>query len=506
LRGALWARQSCRRLALRHFLRRAKSRLTDDKKRSSVPLILLLCLFSVSLLPAAGHDPWIRIHSANFELFTTAGERTGRDLIRYFEQVHSFFQQAFGLDGTATLPVRIVSFRSDKEYLPYRLSEVADAYFQPGFAHDYIVMKSPSSDIYPMAVHEYTHLLLRQTRLEIPRWLNEGLAELYSSLEPAGSRRVVGTVIPGRTRTLAREPWIDLRDLVSAGANSPLYNQKGRAEMFYAESWALVHMLTLDDRYSPKLSTMMNALKDVNTIAAFQQAYGKPIAKVQEDLKAYFDGNRFNAAVFDIQLPAEEEDPPIEIDSSMQARLALAELLSNDRNKLERTLAAYRALSRDYENRWEIEQGWGEFLARERKNSEAVQHFARAAGLGADDARMYVEYARVLNMSNRSGEAAGALKTAVRLDPALDDAHFELAVALVRAGSYREALAEFHAIKHLGREYAYRYFYNLAEAHYRLGDIAQARLLIEKGRAQTHNPEEIAALNRLRQSLDHRPP
>src|ERR1039457_6328651 len=120
----------------------------SDAWRGPRRLLLLLCLLSISTCHAAPHDPWVRIRSANFELFTTAGERTGRDLVRYFEQVHSFFQQAFGLDGTAALPVRIVSFRSDKEYLPYRPSEVADAFFEPGFEHDYIVMKNPSTDLY----------------------------------------------------------------------------------------------------------------------------------------------------------------------------------------------------------------------------------------------------------------------------------------------------------------------------------------------------------------------
>ena len=363
-------------------------------------------------------------------------------------------------------------------------------------------MKNSASDLYPMAVHEYTHLLLRQSRLEIPRWLDEGLAELYSNLQPAGSEIVVGNMIPGRTRVLAREPWIDLRALVSAEANSPLYNRKGRAEMFYAESWALVHMLTLDNRYSPGFRAMVDAMKEGDTIEALRKAYGRPIEKVQQDLQAYLHGGSFNAAVFHVQLPASVDAPRIEIDASMKARLALAELLSNDRSKLDRALAAYQALSRDYENRWEIEQGWGEFLARERKNIEAVEHLARAAGLGSDDPRMYVRYARVLSMTNRDGEATGALKTALKLDPTSDDAHFELAVTLVRTGSYREALAEFHAIKHLSPEHAYRYFYHLAEAHYRVGDIAQTRLLIEKGRAKTRNPEEIAALNRLQQSLD----
>src|SRR5450432_2834496 len=130
----------------------------------SLGKLLALGVLAGGLTNAVEPDPWLRIRSSNFELFTTAGERTGRDLIQYFEQVHGFFQQALGLEGTAVLPVRLVAFRSDKEYLPYRPSEVADAFFQPGFDHDYIVMKSLSGAIHPMAVHEYTHLILRQTR------------------------------------------------------------------------------------------------------------------------------------------------------------------------------------------------------------------------------------------------------------------------------------------------------------------------------------------------------
>jgi len=462
--------------------------------------ILAVAMLAASLGEAA-RDPWIRIRSANFELFTTAGESGGRELIRYFEQVHSFFQQAFALDGTALRPVRIISFRSDKEYLPYRPSEVADAFFQPGPEHDYIVMKAATIDLYPMAAHEYTHLLLRQTMLEIPPWLNEGLAELYSSLQASGAKMVVGQVIPGRMRTLARGPWIDLRVLLSAGANSPLYTRKGQAEMFYAESWALVHMLTLDDRYSPRLRVMVDGLRNGDSVAAFEKAYRVPVSKVQADLKAYFEGRGVHAAVFDVQVPGGEENPRVESEAALPARLALAELLSNDRSKADRALAAYGELSRDYENRWEVEKGWAEFLARGRRNTEALPHFVRAAGLGANDARMYVKYGRVLSMMNRGGDAVTALKTAVGLDPALDEAHFELAVALVRTGADRDAVTEFHAIKHLGVENAYRYFYYLAEAHFRLGDLAQARLLVGKARAQTHNPEERGALNRLEQQI-----
>ena len=458
-------------------------------------LAITCCLFAVSGAPA---DSWARIRSDHFELFTSAGERTGRDLVQYLERVRGFFLQAFDLAGPRFHPVRIVWFGSDKEYRPYRPTEIADAFFQPGIDHDYIVMKSSPGDLNATSVHEYIHLLVRETRLEVPHWLDEGLAELYSNLEPMGSEIVVGKPIRGRVQTLARERWIDLRTLVGPG---PLSHQKNRAAMFYAESWALIHMLSLDRRYSSHLRAMFDALRNGDTPAAFQKAYGKPIEDIEQDLRAYARGDAFNTAVFDLRLPDVAGAPRVETNAALPARLALAELLSNDGKTLPQAAAAYKALASEYENRWEVEDGWGEFCARERENSEAVRHFARAAGLGCDDARMYLQYGRVLHMSKRYADAIGVLKMGLRLDPTLDDLHFELAVTLVHIGSDRDAVAEFHRIKKLDREYAYRYFYNLAVAHARLGDTGQARRLIDKARPESRDPDETAALDRLLQSL-----
>lgn len=468
--------------------------------------LLLAITCCLVCLPAAPADLWVRIRSANFELFTTAGERNGRDLVLYLEQVRTFFVQAFDLSGSGSPPLRIVSFRTDKEYQPYSPSKVADAFFQPGIDHDYIVMKSAPGELYPTAVHEYTHLLLRQTQLDVPQWLSEGLAELYSNLETDGSQVRVGKPIPSRVQALARERWIDLRAVIGPG---PLSADKKRAAMFYAESWALVHMLSLDSRYSPRLRQLFDALQKGDPARAFDKVYGKPIERVQADLRAYVLSDSFRIAVFDLRRPAHMDaalgEPTAGMNAALPARLALAELLSNDQRNLAKAGAAYRALSREYENRWEVEAGWGGFCARERRNDEAIQHFARAAGLGSDDARMYLAYARVLKTTTHARDAIGVLQISLRLDPALDVAHFELAVALARSGSYREALAEFHRIKTLGPEYAYRYFYYLAVAHSRVGDSAQARRLIDKARLETRNPEEITALDRLLRSVDGSP-
>ena len=112
----------------------------------------LACLVFPVCLAGARQDPWLSIRSANFELYTTAGERAGRDLIKHFEQVRSFFTQAFGSRLAAARPARLIVFRNEKEYQPYRPNEFAGAFYQPGAAHDFIVMSGASSEHYTDAV------------------------------------------------------------------------------------------------------------------------------------------------------------------------------------------------------------------------------------------------------------------------------------------------------------------------------------------------------------------
>jgi hypothetical protein len=145
---------------------------------------------AVVLFPAAGSEGprWLKIKSPNFELFTTAGERNGREVARHFEQVRAFFLEAMGLGLKSGPPVRIVVFRSDKEFAPYAPNELASAFYLGTDDHDYIIMKGASGENFPVAVHEYTHLLLKHSGMRPPVWLNEGLAEFYSNLKPVAGK------------------------------------------------------------------------------------------------------------------------------------------------------------------------------------------------------------------------------------------------------------------------------------------------------------------------------
>src|SRR5260221_14419335 len=110
----------------------------------------------------AGHvgaaaEQWIKLTTPHFQLYTSAGEKKGREAILYFERVRNFFLLSSPSKKVSEFPVRIVAFRSEKEYKPYRINEFTPAYFAHDENRDYIVMQDIAPEYYPAAIHEYTH-------------------------------------------------------------------------------------------------------------------------------------------------------------------------------------------------------------------------------------------------------------------------------------------------------------------------------------------------------------
>src|SRR5579871_5419769 len=101
-------------------------------------------------------EAWLKLGTPNFELYTTAGEKKGREAILYFEQVRSFFMEASQSKRAPSFPVRIIAFRGEKEYKPFRPNESAAAFYTGSHDRDYIVMEDISNEHYPVAIHEYT--------------------------------------------------------------------------------------------------------------------------------------------------------------------------------------------------------------------------------------------------------------------------------------------------------------------------------------------------------------
>jgi hypothetical protein len=123
--------------------------------------------------------------------------------------------------------------------------------------------------------------------------------------------------------------------------------------------------------------------------------------------------------------------------------------------------------------------------------------------LGCSNLPSLLLYGRVLGYNNQPKDEVGVLLKAATLFPESDEVKLELGATLVRNGNYGSAAATLLAVKKVGSSAeAFRLFYNLAYAQYRLSDMAGARTNSGKARTYTKIPAQIASLDRLQQALD----
>jgi len=455
-------------------------------------------LLWLGLEPAAGAGPsWLKLRSAHFELYTTAGERTGRQTILYFEQVRGFFEKATGLRPKSGVETRIIVFQSEREFRAYRMNEFASAYYASVRDRDYIVIQRMDSGRDPSAAHEYMHLLIRHSGTKLPAWLNEGYAQLYSSLTPSGDSIHVGGVPPWVGATLTEKIWLKLDRLLAVDHDSPEYNQKEHAGIFYAQSWALTHMLNLDEAYRTRTSAFLEALHNGgDSPAAFLQVYGKSLQQVNADLNRYVRGASVPAALFPFRLDKAAETPEVQPAAEWESGLVLAGVLEAIK-KREQARQAYLDLQQKFPTRWEAPAALG-YLTLRARGSDPGPFFERAVELGSTDPELYYDYAVLLTAQERSApRAIPLLRRAVELKPDFDEAHYQLGFLLLRDKSYQEALVHFSRLRQVSPDRASRLFSAAAYAHFQLGQKDAALQAAANAKKTAQSAEDVEAAERL---------
>jgi hypothetical protein len=457
----------------------------------------LLCLNSV----VAADPHWSRMASAHFEMYTTASERSARDTLRYFEQVHSVFAQAMPPSTAQPSAVRILAFSSQKEYEPYRLNEFATAFYRSAGDRDYIVMSHTGAETFPIAVHEYVHLVVRHANVNLPPWLNEGLAELYSTLQPSGDKLLVGSLIAGRYHALLRDDWVPLQTILEAGHDSPYYNEKNKAGSLYNEGWALTHMLVLSPDYRPKFSQFTHLIAaGVDSAAALEQTYRVPLSQIESELKNYLRGGRFRGVLLPIKLEKVDDDLKAEPADAFEVKLLLAEI--GDRaGREETTRAALQGLIAENPKRSEPHVDLGYLDRRERRSGDARQEFAKAFELGGRSPRMLWDCGRMVEAADQV-TAIDAFREVLKQEPDRVEVRLELASVQLRAHP-QDALATLAQVNKVTTKEAPRMFTLLAYASLGAGNRSEARAAAERLKGVATNDEDRAQADQILQFLDH---
>jgi len=427
-------------------------------------------------MPALAAERWTRIATPDFELYTTAGEKHGRDTIRHFEEVREFFLKASPVRGPADFPVRIVEFDTAEQYAPFQPNAFTAAYFIAAPDRDYIVMGDRASRNYSIAIHEYMHLIIRHSGLKLPLWLNEGWADVYSTLRPMGKETAVGDLLAGRMDILLREPWLSFEELTAVTPRSPDYHEESRVGIFYAESWALAHMLYLAPEYKDNFGKFVMALNRGSSAAeACEIAFGRTSDAVFKDLHAYLDRKKIYGRVFETGMDDREAGMEATVAPEFDSRLMLADLMAVTGKRAEAG-QEYARLEKEQPARLDLAQAMGRLALASGDKDSARRYFEKAFDGGGADPRMCLQLAVLERLANRPAETViPMLERALKSKPGYTDASIELGLARVETRDFPAAIATLMAIPNITPERAPPVFCALSYAYIETGDVASGR-------------------------------
>jgi tetratricopeptide (TPR) repeat protein len=403
--------------------------------------------------------------------------------------VRRAFKEILGVKLHGDHPVTIVAFRDAQEYEPYQPHDGAFAFYMPQPHRDFIVIQDLLPEHYQVILHEYTHLVIHQAGMKLPLWLNEGFAELYATMRPMGSKIWVGRVMPQHLQ-VAEAGLANLREILDADTRSKVYNEKDRMGIFYAESWAMVHMLKFSDAYSPGFEGFLDAVgRGEESGHALERVYRKPLEAIQADLKAYVHGNHFFEGVIHARIDKVAVEPIITPKDPFETKVMLAgiEALGSHRDRGLRTLEMLAESNPGRPEPFE-EMAWAHLASTSPQS--AIAPFRLAIEAGTHDADLCFRYAVGLRAIIPEADYLAALRRATEIDPGNSAAQQILAVHAFNSRDYPEAVKRLHLVKKLDRANAFTYYRLLSYAAFQTGQTDEAKSAAKRAQQYASTDEE----------------
>ena len=433
--------------------------------RSPVRRPLLL----VSLLPILlsttnliAEQTWTEVRSPHFRVITDGSGKDARNVAEEFEQMRYVFNSRFNNSNFQSgPPLTIVAARNETTYrtIDPALSKskggnnVAGVFYQ-GWERQFALIRLDTfgDENNIVVYHEYTHSMLHANAHWLPTWLDEGLAEFYGYTRFQKNQIYVGapTVRMGALRSQTLLPVSTMFDIDS---RSPYYHDERKAQLFYAESWAMVHyMIFGPGMENGKLfNKFFRMLQDGATQQkAFQDTFG--------DLHAFdsaFLGLRrpptFTAYILppdhsvDPKSFAERKLTPAESDYELACFHIGTHDIANGRTLLEKSLATDPNLAAAHE-----ELGYVNFD--QGKDDDAQKEWKQALTLDPSLPRSLFALTMTgplsTPLSHQSPEQLRAaqltLQHVTQLSPRFAPAYVELALIEWKLGSLQQAYKDAH--------------------------------------------------------------
>jgi tetratricopeptide (TPR) repeat protein len=443
--------------------------------------LLISFLFAGPSFPKeAKEKPWVEIRSPHFAVFSDADEKKARSVTHEFEKFHAVIGQFIpSIQSGPSIPTIILAAENERTFrslLPEFWEEKGtvrpSGIFAGGPEKNYVALRLDLDDDnrYHVVYHEYVHLLLRLNFPPLPTWLNEGLAECFGYTVISDDSSNVGRASPVLLSILKNRQLLSISELFSVDSDSSHYREESKSSIFYAQSWALTHMLLLGDKaaHAPKLWKFLELIQNnVPKDEAAAQAFGD-LKELERRLKEYILQLGFYS--FKVKTPSIQEPgtyiartvPSLEIRTLQGDFFVFTHRWTEAKEMLDSVLAedaqnpdALTSLGVYYERQDQPEEAQKYFLAAARAGSKscithyyagttawqlgeyqtAEMSFREAVRLNPRFAPGYAALSGILAMNRENAEAALKLaKQAVKLEPGILSYQLNLANVLMNLG------------------------------------------------------------------------
>ena len=435
--------------------------------------LALLCLSLTLVRPAAAETAphWLEVRSDHFIVITDTSDKQAHHIAFEFERMRSFFNTILprGISD-ASSPIIVFALKDKKgfsalepsAYLAKNQLELAGLFLRtPG--SNYILVRLDSQQEHPFATvyHEYTHFVMRKA-LWIPLWLGEGLAEFYQNTDIEDKDVRLGQPSPDDIYYLRDHPLMPLATLLTVDHTSPYYHDEQKGSVFYAESWALVHYIEINDS-AHKTNHMHeyaeNLVNHQDPITAAQNAFGD-LKKLQSNLNNYVSNNVFSFFKVNKAITVDEatlHSVPI---STADANAIRADVLAYDDRQPEAKALAESVLRDEPKNVLAME-ALGSLCTQNQDRACAKKWFGQAVELNTQSSFALFNYA-VLAMQDNDRDhddtVEASLKRSIQLNADFAPAYDALAQFYASRGkNFTEAhTANIRAISLEPEELIYR--------------------------------------------------
>ncbi len=451
-------------------------------------LVVGICLAS-PFTPAVGH--WAGQATAHFALLTAQQNGDSQELLERLERARIFFEKIGWPAHDLKRPLRILAFNSEKEFDSYRPMSSAFAFYQRTREGDFVLMRSLEPSHYSVVVHEYMHFIVEHSGLKLPIWLNEGLADLYSTMESREAQVRVGSPPPGREEILHRNDWMDWQELAAVDHGSPYYRQLNKMQLFYSQSWALVHVLALNPAYKDQLHGFLAAVSDQAQGAdPWTATYHQTLSALGSETQKDFAENKLKPQLFDIDIRAGALQSAEMADPIKQTEFALASVLAANPNMHAEAKLRFEMLAASYPDDPRPAESLGVLLVAEGRQSEAEQAFETAVKNRSQDPEILFRLAHIKVGRGSNDEAIALLQRAVAENPEYYNALVELGFTAAKVDNYELAAATLAKINEPKPEHAFQISYTLAYSLAELNQFHKAISTAERSRTLALNAQD----------------